>query len=173
MTVLVAGAHGVGKTFLAKPAAERLGYRYATASQLIREERGRATWTDTKQVTQIGENQAALVRAVTRIVDRGQRLVLDGHLVLRVGPNEHQRLDSSVFRDLQCQRIIILAAPAAVILNRLMGRGDKTWTASEVDAFCEAEIRHGELVASELGINCAILVSPTETEFESALMLGR
>lgn len=49
MTVLVAGAHGVGKTFLAKPAAERLGFRYATASQLIREERGHATWTETRQ----------------------------------------------------------------------------------------------------------------------------
>ena len=40
MTIFVAGIHGVGKTFLAQPAAARLGMRYATASQLIREERG-------------------------------------------------------------------------------------------------------------------------------------
>ena len=71
MTVLVAGAHGVGKTFLAKPAAERLGFRYATASQLIRDERGHATWTETRQVTQIDENQIALARAVARILDGG------------------------------------------------------------------------------------------------------
>ena len=74
MTVLVAGAHAVGKTYLAKPAAQQLGLRYATASQLIREERGHATWTTTRQVTQIDENQVALVSAVARILDGGEQL---------------------------------------------------------------------------------------------------
>jgi len=45
MTIFVAGIHGVGKTYVAKPVAQRLGLRYATASQLIREERCRETWT--------------------------------------------------------------------------------------------------------------------------------
>jgi len=169
LTVLVAGAHGVGKTFLAKPAAERLGFRYATASQLIREERGHATWTETRQVTQIDENQIALARAVARILDGGEQLLLDGHLVLRSRPNEHQRLADSVFRSLRCRRIIILTAPVDVLLSRLRARGDETWTANEIAAFIEAEIQHGEAVAAQLRVGVAILSSPNGDDFDVAL----
>ena len=169
MTVLVAGAHGVGKTYLAKPAAGRLGFRYATASQLIREERGHATWTETRQVTEIDENQIALARAVTRIIDGGEQLLLDGHLVLRSRPNEHQRLADAVFRSLRCRRIIILTAPVDVLMARLRVRGDETWTAGEIEAFSEAEIRHGQAVAETLGIDVATLASPSGAEFEAAV----
>ncbi len=169
MTVLVAGAHGVGKTHLAKPAAERLGFRYATASQLIREERGHATWTETRQVTQIDENQLALAKAVARIVDGGEQLLLDGHLVLRSRPNEHQRLAESVFRSLRCRRIIILTAPVDVLLDRLRARGDSTWSAAELAAFGEAELRHGEVVASALNIDLAVLASPSDGDFDAAV----
>ncbi len=172
MTVLVAGAHGVGKTFLAEPAAERLGFRYGTASQLIREERGHATWTETRQVTQIEENQVALAGAVARILDRGEQLLLDGHLVLRRRPNEHQRLADSVFRSLRCRRIIILTAPVDVLLRRLAARGDETWTADEIAAFSEAEVQHGQSVAAQLGIEVAILSSPSGEEFDRAVRPG-
>lgn len=169
MTVLVAGPHGVGKTFLAKPAAQRLGFRYATASQLIREERGHATWTETRQVTQIDENQLALVKAVARILDGGEQLLLDGHLVLRSRPDEHERLAESIFRSLRCRRIVVLTAPVEVLLERLTARGDQTWTAAELAAFSEAEIRHGEVVAAALNIDLAILASPSDTDFDAAL----
>ncbi len=167
--MLVAGAHGVGKTYLARPAAERLGFRYATASQLIREERGYATWTETRQVTQIDENQVALARAVARILDGGEQLLLDGHLVLRSRPNEHQRLTESVFRSLRCRRLIILTAPVDVLLSRLRGRGDETWTADELAAFSDSEIQHGSAVAARLGIDVVILNSPSGAAFEAAV----
>lgn len=169
MTVLVAGAHGVGKTFLAKPAAERLGFRYATASQLIREERGHATWTETRQVTQIDENQIALALAVGRILDGGEQLLLDGHLVLRSSPNEHQRLAESVFRSLRCRRMIILTAPVDVLLGRLRARGDETWSEGEIAAFAQAEIDHGAAVAAQLGIEAVVLTSPSADDFDRAL----
>ncbi len=173
MTILVAGVHGVGKTFTAKPAAKRLGFRYATASQLIREERGRATWTETRQVTQIDENQIALARAVRRILDGGEQLILDGHLVLRSSPNEHQPLAESVFLSLRCRRIIVLTAPIDVLLSRLRARGDETWTASELAAFSEAEIQHGKAIAAQLGIDVAILISPTPGDFDAAVASQR
>ena len=169
MTVLVAGAHGVGKSYMAKPAAERLGLRYATASQLIREERGYASWTEARLVTQIDENQVALSRAVARILDGGEQLLLDGHLVLRSRPNEHQRLAESVFRSIRCRRIIILTAPVDVLLRRLRARGDETWTAGELSALSEAEVDHGSAVAAQLGIHVAILNSPSGADFDAAM----
>jgi hypothetical protein len=76
--VLVVGAHGVGKTFLARRAAEGLGLRNATASQRIRDERLSATWTETRQGTRADEYQIALARAVARNFDGGEQLLLDG-----------------------------------------------------------------------------------------------
>src|SRR5262249_25135221 len=132
-------------------------------------ERGHATWTETRQVTQIDENQIALARAVARILDGGEKLLLDGHLVLRSRPNEHQRLSESVFRSLQCRRIIIMTAPVDVLLSRLRARGDETWTADELAAFSEAEAQHGTEVALRLGIGSVILNSPTEADLVAAL----
>jgi adenylate kinase len=169
VTVFVAGAHGVGKTFLAKSAAGRLGLRYATASQLIREERGHVTWTETKQVTQIDENQVALARAVSRIIAHGEELLLDGHLVLRTRPNEHQRLAESVFRNLRCRRIIVLTAPVDVLLGRLRARGDETWSVEELAAFSQAEVQHGETVAAQLGIDIVTLSTPCDSDFDAAV----
>jgi adenylate kinase len=170
VTILVAGPHGVGKTYLAKPVAEGLGLCYATASQLIREERGRATWTTTRQVAEIDENQAALVRAVARVLGEGEQLLLDGHLVLRSRPQEHQRLSAEVFRALQCRRIIVLTAPVSLLLSRLKARGDETWAADELAAFTEAELQHGKEVAAKLGVPLFILKLPTADEFRVALL---
>jgi adenylate kinase len=170
VTILVAGSHGVGKTYLAKPAAQVLGLRYATASQLIREERGHATWTTTRQVTEIDENQAALVKAVARILDQGEQLLLDGHLVLRSRPQRHQRIDGGVFRSLRCQRIIVLTAPAPLLLSRLEARGDGTWTADELVAFSDAELQHGKDVAASIGVPLIVLDVPSANEFRAALL---
>lgn len=42
--IFVAGVHGVGKGYIGIPVAVALGINHFTASQLIREEKGRATW---------------------------------------------------------------------------------------------------------------------------------
>lgn len=61
MTIFVAGVHGAGKTFVTEPACQKLGFVHATASQLIREERGHATWDAAKVVSDVDQNQAALI----------------------------------------------------------------------------------------------------------------
>ena len=92
MTLFIAGIHGVGKTYLAQPAAMRLGMHYATASQLIREERGLSSWNANKLVDSVAENQAALISAVRRIKNEDRSLLLDGHFVLRTAVGAHERL---------------------------------------------------------------------------------
>lgn len=81
-------------------------------------------------------------------------------LVLRSRPNEHQRLADLIFRSLRCRSVIILTAPADVLVSRLAARGDKTWSADEIAAFSEAELQHGQAVAAQLGIEVAIPLFP-------------
>ena len=85
MVIFLAGAHGVGKTFLGKPAAESLGFEYATASSLIRDELGgQQNWERDKRTSDVDGNQEALVTAVSKIIEGDDAvLVLDGHFVLR------------------------------------------------------------------------------------------
>jgi adenylate kinase len=55
--IFLAGVHGVGKGFLGAPVANALGISHFTASQLIREEKGQATWGKDKKTFDLDDNQ--------------------------------------------------------------------------------------------------------------------
>jgi adenylate kinase len=171
MIIFVAGAHGAGKTFATKPACQKLGLVHATASQLIKEERGEATWDGTKMVSDVDQNQAALIAAVRRIRESGMTLVIDGHFVLRRAPSIHEKLPIDVFRALECSSILLIRSPVPVLLERLHARQDMSWTEAELADFSEAEGAHSVEVAETLGIPFRTLDSPTAQEVETWLKL--
>lgn len=170
MIVFVGGIHGVGKTYLGAPAARHLGIRHATASQLIREERGLQTWGGDKRVDGIDENQAALVAATTRLRTEGQRLLLDGHFVLRGANGNLTEVDVQVFRDLQIGAVLLLAADIDVVIGRLRERADHSWSESELRLLSEYEEAHARRVSAELCLPLRHLISPSREEFVTTLM---
>lgn len=169
MTVFVAGVHGAGKTFATKPACQKLGLVHATASQLIKEERGQATWDAAKVVSEVDQNQAALISAARRIRESGATLVIDGHFVLRRAPGNHERLPVDVFRALDCSSVLLIRSPVPVLLERLQARQDLSWSEAELTEFSEAEDAHGAVVAEALGIPLKILDAPSAQEVETWL----
>lgn len=169
MTIFVAGVHGVGKTFATKPACQKLGLVHATASQLIKEERGQATWDAAKVVSDVDQNQAALISAARRIRESGATLVVDGHFVLRLAPGSHKRLPVQVFRALDCSSVLLIRSPVPVLLERLQARQDMSWSEVELTEFSKAEDAHGAEVAMALGIPLKILDSPSVQEVETWL----
>lgn len=169
MTIFVAGVHGAGKTFVTKPACQKLGLVHATASQLIKDERGQASWNAAKVVSDVDENQAALISAARRIRASGATLVMDGHFVLRRAPGSHERLPVDVFRSLGCSSVLLIRSPVPVLLERLQARQDMSWTEAELSKFSEAEDTHGAEVADALGIPLRILDSPSIEEMAACL----
>ena len=169
MTIFVAGVHGAGKTFTAKLACQKLGLLHATASQLITDERGQATWDAAKMVSDVDQNQAALISAARRIQESGATLVIDGHFVLRRAPYIHEKLPIEVFRALECSSVLLICSPVRVLLHRLHARQDTSWTAEELTEFSKAEEVHSAEVAKVLGIPLTILDSPTVQEVETWL----
>ncbi|WEE76667.1 ATP-binding protein [Comamonas testosteroni] len=169
MTTFVAGVHGAGKTFATKPACQKLGLVYATASQLIQEERGQVTWDGTKMVSDVDKNQAALISAVRRIRESGSILVIDGHFVLRRAPGTHERLPIDVFRALECSSVLLIRSPVPVLLERLHARQDMSWSEAELADFSKAEDAHSAEVADVLGIPLQTLDTPTAQEVETWL----
>jgi adenylate kinase len=172
--IFVAGIHGVGKTYLGGPTANQLGIHHATASQLIREERGLPTWGSDKRVSSVDENQVALISAVRRLRASGQKLLLDGHFVLRTGVGDHTEIDVQVFSDLGISAVVLLEAPPETVLSRLAIRGDASWSIPEVAEFSNREASHACIVASKLGIGISRLNCPNQSEFRSQveLLLG-
>lgn len=171
MTIFVAGIHGAGKTFATKAACQKLGLVHATASQLIREERGQASWSASKVVSDVDMNQLALVKAAERIRDSGATLVLDGHFVLRRAPGDHERLSIDVFRSLRCSAVLLIRSPLPVVLDRLRARQDMTWSEAELESFSRAEDAHCAEVANTLGISLTILDAPSADDVEAWLKL--
>jgi adenylate kinase len=169
MTLFVGGVHAVGKTFVLKPVCEGLGVRHATASQLIREQRGLANWTVSRQVDDIDENQQALVAAVRRLDECGETVVLDGHFVLRRGVNVHEKIGGETYAQLMVRGVILLEAPSATIADRLLQRGDRTWTLAEIEVFAQMELEHAEVVCRQLGVSLVRLCLPTELEVQDAV----
>lgn len=171
MTIFVAGVHGAGKTFATKPACQKLGLVHATASQLIKGERGHATWDAAKVVSDVDQNQAALISAARRIRESGATLVIDGHFVLRQAPGNHERLPIDVFRALDCSSVLLIRSPVPVLLERLQARQDISWSEAELTEFSKAEDAHGAEVTKALDIPLKTLDSPSPQEVETWLKL--
>lgn len=169
MIVFVGGIHGVGKTFLCAPAAKYLEIRHATASQLIREEKGLQNWDDNKRVNSIDENQAALISATTRLRAGGNRLLMDGHFVLRNTNGSLSEIEVQVFRDLQISAVLLLAADLDVVMNRLRERGDHSWSEPELRNLAKHEEAHARQVATELHLPIKHLVNATQENFLAAV----
>lgn len=158
--IFLAGVHGVGKGFLGAPVAESLGIDHFTASQLIREEKGRATWGTDKRVMELDDNQSALIRAVRQRRDAGQDILLDGHFVLRGTSGELVRLAKEVFADLQLSGVVLLTEDAELIVERLTGRDGIAVNPESIAELASEESAHASKVCSVLQIPLAVIHKP-------------
>jgi adenylate kinase len=168
--VFVGGVHGVGKSFLSEPAAQRLGIRYASASRLIREESNAINWDVNKRVGDIDGNQKALISAVQRLIAKEGRLILDGHFVLRSTSSGYSEIQQDVFRELQCAGVILLLTEIDVLMTRLTNRGDLSWTKASLEEFISVETSRATVISRALNIPLIVLHTPTVDEFDAALL---
>lgn len=170
MTVIfLAGVHGVGKGHLGALVSSGFGVRHLTASQLIREEKGRESWGKDKVVTDVDNNQRALIQAVGRLRDSGQVLLLDGHFVLRAPNGDYIRLDIGVFSALKLSGVVLLCEEADRIAARLLRRDGVHTTPDSIRALAAQEEAHAREVCGELSIPLAVLASPTEISLTDAI----
>ena len=112
--IFLAGVHGVGKGFV----ASSMGIAHLTASQLIREEKGQATWGLDKKTSDLDDNQLALIRAVSQRRLTHPSILLDGHFVLRDAQGVLTPLATSVFKELHLTGVILLTEAESIIASR-------------------------------------------------------
>jgi adenylate kinase len=159
--IFLAGAHSVGKTFLGNPAAEALGLIHCSASQLIREEKGRVTWDAAKRVEEIDDNQKALIRAIERKRNDGHRLLIDGHFVLRNASGSITPIEVDVFDAMKLCGVVLLEEQSDVVVNRLRERDGQDISVTNVVEMANAERDHARRVTAQLGVAFVRIASPT------------
>lgn len=170
MVVFLAGVHGVGKTFLGKPAAESLGFQYATASSLIRSELDdKQNWTENKRTKNVDNNQEALVASVSRIIKANKSvLILDGHFVLRSEHGDLVSLSPDLFKRLGVTSVILLEAPASIVAERLAARGAPS-SLGEIEELADAERKNAQNVCDEIKAPLIKLSTPSSEQLLFAL----
>lgn len=173
--IFLAGVHGVGKGYLGSPVSKKLNIRYATASQLIRDEKGHVTWSNDKRVDEVDDNQQALIAAVCRLQTSGEPLLLDGHFVLRDLNGEPKRLPIDVFERLHLKGVIVLSDEATVIAERLTTRDKNPSSFNAVAELAILEFSHAQGVCAALRLPLVCLHKATEKNlFETVkTMLGK
>lgn len=168
--IFLAGVHGVGKGYLGTPVAKALGVSHFTASQLIREEKGQATWGTDKKVADLNNNQSALIRAVAQKRITNRDILLDGHFVLRNSAGTLTPLEQSVFAQLKLSGVILLIEDTNIVVDRLALRDGITPNLEEISELADAESEHAHVVCQELGLPLLVLYAPTENTVLDAVM---
>ena len=165
MVIFLAGVHGVGKTFLGKPASSVLGLQYATASSLIKAGlNDEENWLEDKRTSDVDKNQEILISSVFKLIrDSNNPLILDGHFVLRNQQGHLVELPSSVFQRLGVSSVILIEAPASVIAERLVARGAPQ-SLSNIEELANAERENAERTCNELNIPLFKLLSPSQEQ---------
>lgn len=159
--IFLAGVHGVGKGFLGAPVASSMGIAHLTASQLIREEKGQATWGLDKKTSDLDDNQLALIRAVSQRRLTHPSILLDGHFVLRDAQGVLTPLATSVFKELHLTGVILLMEAESVIASRLALRDKGTPDIQAISELAAAELTHAQAVCTELKLPFTQIHAPT------------
>ncbi|MEO8389065.1 MAG: ATP-binding protein [Polaromonas sp.] len=169
MNIFVAGIHGVGKTYLASRLPAAMGLLHTSASKLIKEELALPEWNPDKRVTDVMQNQVALVKAVARHNSKGTALLLDGHFVLLNTDGEFVQLSAEVFKTLNLSAVLLVEADPKVVSVRVQGRDNLRRDSDWLATFMCNEREHTKAACSELNVPLRILMSPSEAEFASAV----
>lgn len=170
MNILVAGIHGVGKTYLASRLPEGTGLLHTSASKLIKEERAMPNWGADKRVSDVDVNQVALAAAVLRHNDAGTALLLDGHFVLLDAQGSFVRLEADVFKALSLRAVLLVEAAPVVVASRLRSRDGQERSAAWIDAFLKEERTQAQTVCGALRLPLYALATPDDAAFSSAVM---
>jgi adenylate kinase len=167
--IFLAGVHGVGKGFLGAPVANALGISHFTASQLIREEKGQATWGTDKKTSDLDDNQLALIRAVGQRRLTHPHILLDGHFVLRNAQGILTPLATSVFKELHPTGVILLTEDESIIASRLALRDKGTPDIQAISELAAAELTHAQAVCTELKLPFTQIHAPTLASLTDAV----
>ncbi|QWD79244.1 AAA family ATPase [Polynucleobacter sp. MWH-Spelu-300-X4] len=169
MIIFLGGIHGVGKSFLGAYVAEENYLLYKSASQLIKGEMGKQSWSEKKITGEIEANQEALISAISRLKKNQANLLLDGHFCLMGSDGAIKIIEIDVFKKLGLDAILLLESDSGIIKERLKNRDDVSYTDTFLNEFLLKERHQAILVSEKLNIPLKVLHNPDKEQFNNEI----
>lgn len=156
-TILIAGIHGVGKTYYCSLINDE-HFEHYTASSLIKKA-SNLKIDDNKKVEDVNSNQQILINAFKNLRDQKETIFLfDGHFVLLDKDMTFQKISLNVFKEFNLSEIIILIDNVDNVAKRLKDRDNKDYMTTELlYEMQNLETEHGKFIAEELHIPLHII----------------
>jgi len=148
--LFIGGIHGVGKSSMCQKAFGPLGYQCETASSLIAAH-GRKIDKE-KRVSDISDNQVALLEQLHAAREQYCRLLLDGHFTLIDSHGQIEPIDPTVFEAIKPRQLILIKGDTDGISRRLAARDNIKWDRSFLTKFQNAEEEHARYVSEKIQV---------------------
>jgi len=176
VSIALLGISGVGKSTFLNVLGEKVAFKHAQASSLIKDKiRREASEGATSKELRLGntnDNQRLLVSAYRRLIAATEdRVILDAHAI--IDKDTHvDKVEIDVFRQLGFDLLIVLVAEPKAIVQRRSEDNRRTrpqLQASEISKHQNLSNDHAISIASKLGIPC-VIVSSEQVEFVAMLL---
>ena len=152
--LFLAGIYGVGKSTLGETLSQRQGIPFYSAGDLISQVNGEMYGANKAVSDKVG-NQDILAVQIENLLKRYDRILLAGHFCIVNKQGKVDCLPQDAFKNLYLEKIILLEAEDAQIMEHLHARDAKKYSPELVAALMQTEREMAYAVSAEL--NCPIV----------------
>lgn len=148
--IFVGGIHGVGKGTFCKKIAKELDYVHLSASKVLK-------WDEicvskSKRVINFATTQERLINNLKIIISEDKKYLLDGHFTLLDSGGKPQRIEETVFYEINPISIIVLSCVPQIIYERLSNRDCIKYDLSTLEKMQKMEISFAKEISDKLNI---------------------
>jgi adenylate kinase len=167
--LFIGGVHGVGKTTLCEQVASELRLKHFSAGHLIKAY-NRSVNAGDKVVADVAGNQSVLLKAISASTRPEDRILLDGHFVLRSSCTELERIPIQTFKDLDITSCIVVVDEPATIIQRIAKRDAVSLSEEMIKEMQEEELRYSMEVTSLLRIPHVVVNASDRLNFQKEVL---
>ncbi|WP_455150393.1 ATP-binding protein [Schaalia odontolytica] len=149
--IILAGVHGVGKSYLCERLQQELGILTYAASTLIASYKECELPKD-KLTKDINDNQQHLIKAIETIKATTTKFILDAHFCLHDENGNIVRIHEDVFVKLKPKAILLLTDDPHTIAKRRKERDGAIVDTHRIETHQQAEYEHSLAIATKLNI---------------------
>lgn len=147
--IFVSGIHAVGKTTFCSQVSQQLRLPHYSCSDLIK---ANSSYIEQqKRLNEIDKNQDVLSQAIKNQTN-DPHFILDGHFCLVDKSNSIKTICESTFITMHPSLIINIIADPKIVVDRLIKRGDKSFSIDFIKNFMDAETARANYIASLIDI---------------------
>lgn len=149
--IMIAGIHGVGKSYTCSSLKDVLPCKIYSASMLISTIK-KESFNSNKKIKDIDTNQNILKFAIGELIPDDESFILDGHFCLLDVESTVTRIPESTYFDLDINGIIVITDDTLSIQKRLQQRDQNTLSLNLINHFQNEELKFSKYIASQMNI---------------------